>query len=162
LLTQLDHKPAAGRMVELLAFDRPEVFVPAAWGLRKLAVDDSLPGVVRYVEKEVGEPSRKGFAFEMTDYQLSQLNQFLGEQQYAESDAVVRRFFPRRGGPQGLAWPESRSAAIWASGLIHSGKPDAALTVALEERLNDVNSLPIEDERVRRMAAISLGRSIAL
>src|SRR5262249_32088002 len=106
--------------------------------------------------------SRKGFAFEMTDYQLSQLNQFLGEQKYAESDAVLRRFFPRRGGPQGLAWPESRSAAIWASGLIHSGKPDAALTVALEERLNDVTSLPIEDERVRRMAAISLGRSIAL
>src|SRR5262249_24118046 len=95
-------------------------------------------------------------------YQLSQLNQFLGEQRYAESDAMLRRFFPRRGGPQGLSWPESRAAAVWASGLIHLGKPDAALTAALEERLNDVNSLPIEDERVRRMAAISLGRTKAM
>src|SRR5205085_256961 len=38
LLTQLDHKPAAKRFVELLPFDRPEVSVTVAWGLRRLAV----------------------------------------------------------------------------------------------------------------------------
>src|SRR5262249_38106621 len=35
LLVGLDHKPAAGRLVELLRAVRPEVFVTAAWGLRK-------------------------------------------------------------------------------------------------------------------------------
>ena len=34
LLAVLDHKPAAPRLVDLLRFERPEVFVAAAWGLR--------------------------------------------------------------------------------------------------------------------------------
>src|SRR5262249_32151659 len=43
LLAALDHKPAAGRLIELLAFDRAEVSVSAAWGLKKLAIPETLP-----------------------------------------------------------------------------------------------------------------------
>ena len=62
LLAQLDHKPAAARFVELLQFDRPEVFVAAAWGLRKLDVPETLPGVASYVKSRAqqllsGQPS---------------------------------------------------------------------------------------------------------
>jgi hypothetical protein len=53
---------------------------------------------------------------------------------------------------------ESRAAAIWALGLLHEGKPPPGLVTALEERLNDVASLPREDLRVCRMAAVTLGR----
>ena len=52
LLTQLQHRPAAARMVQLLTADRPEVFVTVAWGLRKLAVADTLPAVTKYVRDE--------------------------------------------------------------------------------------------------------------
>ena len=49
LLTLLDHKAAAKRMVQLLPTDRPEVAVTAAWGLRNLADPDTLQPVVDYV-----------------------------------------------------------------------------------------------------------------
>jgi HEAT repeat protein len=155
LLVQLDHKPAAGRLVELLPFGRSEVFVTAAWGLRKLANPSSLPGVVRYVEAEERQASRKGDLFKLTDHQLAQLHQFLGQQKYKPADAVLRRYVPRR---PDEAWPEARAAAIWALGTIHENKPSEDVVAILEERLNDTNQLPIEDERVRRMAAVSLGR----
>src|SRR5262249_13075456 len=58
LLAQLDHKPAAPRLVELLEAHRPEVFVTAAWGLRKLAVSETLPAVLRHVRKELAQGQR--------------------------------------------------------------------------------------------------------
>src|SRR5262249_25892909 len=130
LLAQLDHKPAARRLVELLTADRPEVFITAAWGLRKLAVAETLPDALRHVEatRKLSEVSR-------FDHQISQLNQFLGQQKYAPADALLRQFIPHRMGPQ---IDESRAAAVWALGLIHEGKTDPALVRDLEARLNDV------------------------
>jgi HEAT repeat protein len=156
LLTQLDHKPAAPRMLEMLPFDRGEVCVAAAWGLRKLAVKDTLPGVVQYLNADLdGKYGRKNVSLEMLDHEFSQLNQFLGLQKYAPAEAVLRRFIPRSKGKPGL---ESRAAAVWALGMLHEGKNDEGLAGALEERLNDMHSYPPEDVRVRRMSAITLGR----
>src|SRR5262249_28314167 len=50
------------------------------------------------------------------------------------------------------------AAAVWALGLIHEGKASDKLVAAVEGRLNDVQTMPPEDARVRRMAAIALGR----
>ena len=166
LLTRLDHKPAAGRLVELLAFDRPEVYVAAAWGLRRLAVPETLPGVVKYItaRQALFPPSASNVdqteaPSDLLDHQLSQLNQFLGRQKYTPADTVLRQFIPRMEKPmQQALYPESRAAAIWALGLIHVGKPDAPLATAVEERLKDDMSQPPEDPRVRCMSAISLGR----
>src|SRR5262245_13575441 len=161
LLTQLDHKPAARRLVELLSSDRPEVFITAAWGLRKLAVKDTLSGVVDYAKaakrRLAGMSDLKLIPLsDALDHQLSQLNQFLGQQKYAPAAGILRDFIPRPGDRQpGL--PESRAAAIWALGLIHEGKPDARLVGALEGRLNS-REIPPEYPQVRRMAAITLGR----
>ena len=161
LLVQLNHRQAAGRLVELLTSDRPEVFVTAAWGLRKLAVPEKLPAVVRYVDAEVGKilagqrGPRLATFFEEIDHQLCQLNQFLGQQKYAKADAVLRRFLPR--GMGSAPGPESRAAAVWALGLIHRGKKDAALVRLLEDRLNATTTIPPEYPQVRRMAAVALG-----
>jgi HEAT repeat protein len=162
LLTQLDHKPAAARMVELLTADRPDVFITVAWGLRKLAVAETLPGVRGYVEAEVGRqlagkmlPGRKDVRPPFVDHQLSQLNQFLGQQQYAPADAVLRQFIPHHSDKQ---MDESRAAAVWALGMIHEKKTVADLATALEARLTDTTSIPPEALQVRRMAAIALGR----
>jgi HEAT repeat protein len=155
LLTVLDHKPAASRLVELLPHPRGEVFLNAAWGLRKLAVPESLPGVVRYINKEESSPSRKDELFVLTDHQLSQLHQLLGQQRYKLADSALRRYVPRR---PNEVWPEARASAIWALGMIYEGKQPAGVVQILEARLNDTMQLPVEDDRIRRMAAISLGR----
>src|SRR5262249_15062425 len=92
------------------------------------------------------------------DHQLSQLHQLLGQQKYGPADAALRRFVPRM--ERGIC-PESRAAAIWALGMLHEGKPEPELLALAEGRLNDSPPPPMpppEDIRVRRMAAITLGR----
>jgi HEAT repeat protein len=160
LLARLDHKPAGGRLLELLGSDRPEVCLTAAWGLRRLAAPDTLPGVVRYVEGVLKRsPDPEGPLSEVLDHQLSQLNQLLGRQKYGPADAVLRQSIPRREKPmRPVAWPESRAAAVWALGLVHEGKTADGLAAALEQRLNDTRRIPPEDARVRRMSAVTLGR----
>lgn len=162
LLARLDHKPAGKRLTELLTADRPEAFVTAAWALRILGPPETLPAVTSYVDAELGRalkatslPGRKEVPLSWADHQLSQLNQLLGEQKYAAADSVLRKFVPKS--MLGVTG-ESRAAAVWALGLIHEGKSVPALASALEGRLNDVASIPPEDMRVRRMAAILLGR----
>ena len=145
----------------LFRSDRPEVFITAAWGLRKLAVKDTLSGVVAYVKAAKRRLAgmrdfKSSHLSDALDHQLSQLNQFLGQQKYAPAAGILRDFIPRPGDRQpGL--PESRAAAIWALGLIHEGKPDSKLVGALEGRLNS-REIPPEYPQVRRMAAITLGR----
>jgi HEAT repeat protein len=162
LLTQLDHKEAVGRLVDLLTFDRPEVFTAAAWGLRKLDVPETLPRVRDYVGAELGRiragrhlPSRKEVPTYLMDHQLSQLNQFMGRRKYPPADDVLRQFIPHNANQP---IDESRGAAIWALGLIHEGKSVPDLAAALIERLNDVTSIPPESWQVRRMSAVALGR----
>jgi HEAT repeat protein len=156
LLTRLDHKPAAGRMVELLWHARPEVGLAAAWGLRKLAVPATLPGVVKYIESARGRLAGIAAGNPLLDHQLSQLNQFLGNARYGPADAALRKYIPRMVKGSGPA--EARAAAIWALGLIHEGKADPDLVDAVEGRLNDVAPPPPEDFRVRWMSAVTLGR----
>ena len=163
LLTQLDHKPTAARLLKLLTSDRPEVFVSASWGLRKLAVPETLPGVLEYVEAEHGRiradkplPGREKVALETLDHQLSQLNQFLGGQKYAPADKVLQQFTPLNGMKP---LPEARAAGIWALGLLHEGQGETAVAKSLVGLLNHIGPPPPqEDDRVRLMCAITLGR----
>lgn len=155
LLVHLDHKPAAPRLVELLPARRPEAFVTAAWGLRRLAVPEMLPKMLEYVQSDLLR-GRAGMPVDPIDWQLSHLHQSFGQHRYAPADAVLREFIPRNGPFYGK---EERAAAIWALGLIHEGKPVAEIVSALEGRLNDVATIAgDEDHRVRRMSAVTIGR----
>jgi HEAT repeat protein len=164
LLAQLDHKPAAARLVELLRVEGPpEVYLTAAWGLRRLAVADTLPAVLRHVEAQQRRLRALAGRIDsepmLLDHQLSQLNQLLGQQKYRPADAVLRQFIPRMAKPMAVdVGFESRAAAVWALGLIHEGKAVPDLAGAVEGRLNDINTIPPEDARVRRMCAVTLGR----
>jgi HEAT repeat protein len=168
LLAQLDHKPAATGFVKLLDSDRPEVFVAAAWGLRKLNVPETLPRVARHIEARFRQLNEKQTAgnfslsmFDMIDHETSQLLQFIGVQRYAAADKLLRRFIPRptRGH---IVGQESRAAAIWSLGLLHEGKNPHDLVDLLVERLSDTASRPPEDFRVRWMSAVGLGRMKAV
>jgi HEAT repeat protein len=156
LLAVMDHKAAATRMVELLQFNRAEVFVAAAWGLRKLAVPETLPGQVAAIEARLQASRRPGadYPFEMINRELVQLSESVGVARYAPAGPVLARFIPK-GTPTG---PESRGAAIWALGLIHEKAPPASLVQQLIERLTDDDGMFPEDITVRHMCAISLGR----
>jgi HEAT repeat protein len=159
LLAQLDHKPATGRLLELLASDRPEVFVTAAWALRRLDVPETLPAVMGYVEATWGPLARgsgRGRPTLILDHQLSQLNQFLGRRKYAPAEPLLRRFIPKPGGMP--ADPESRAAAVWALGRIHEGRQIPDLAAALVARLKDSHSMPPESTQVRWLSAVTLGR----
>jgi hypothetical protein len=160
LLTLLDHKGAAGRFAELLRFERPEVFITVAWGLRRLAVRKMLPGVLDYVKLKQREfraaaGRRIGYPFVTLDHQLSQLNQFLGKERYRAAADVLPELIPKMANAEGN---EARASAIWALGLIHQGKVALDIATAVEQRLNDFGTLPPEAPQVRIMAAVALGR----
>lgn len=156
VLGSLEHKPAAARFVELLRFERPEVFVAAAWGLRRLAVPETLPAQLAEIERR-WERSLKPDANEpraAIDVQVAQLAQSLGRARHAPAAGVLARFVPK----QWNIGPESRAAAIWALGLIHETAPPERLVEGLMDRLTDDSTTVAEDLRVRRMCAIALGR----
>jgi hypothetical protein len=139
------------------------VFLTAAWGLRSLEVPETLPAVTSFVKEKKrridAEEIKAGPALVYADHQLSQLNQLLGRRKYQPADAVLRQFVPRTSNVA-LACPESRSAAVWALGHLHEGKPTPDLVAALEGRLKDslaAPNRPAELFPLRRMAAVALG-----
>jgi HEAT repeat protein len=176
LLATLDHKPAARRMVALLKTGRSEVAVAVGWGLRRLAVSDTLPAVLKHVQDRHAtmpptDPSggAAGVSLDALDRQLSQLVQFLGEARYEPADPALRELVPRilqPGTPPQFrvqpvftrVRPETRAAAVWALGLLKEKKPDPPLIELIEGRLTGDGAYGRDDSRVRRMAAVSLGR----
>ncbi len=117
LLAVLDHKAAAPRMVELLQFHRPEVFVAAAWGLRKLAVPQTLPAQVAAIEARLQAAIRpdSNYPFEMINRQLVQLCESVGVAKYAPAGPVLARFIPKSTptGPRAGVQPSGR----WVSSM---------------------------------------------
>jgi HEAT repeat protein len=164
LLTYLDHKPAAQRLVTLLEFERPEVLIAAAWGLRRLDVPETLPaalGHIQGIRKKAADVNSLRVGIKNAwDQQLSHLAQFIGQRRYQPAESALRAFVPRSPEGEILGDKETRAASIWALGLILEGKPEKGLVQQLEQRLNDIPRMmdPGEDPRVRRMSAITLGR----
>ncbi len=150
LLGHLDHKAAAGSLVERLTDLRPEAAVAAAWALRVLAVPDTLPKALDHFRRH----TQTRDAAEWRSRQLSQLAQMMGEARYKPADAAFRRVIVK----DGPAGEEARAAAMWALGLIHEGKELPDLAGVLVGRLNALSPFDIEPEIVRQMAAVALGR----
>jgi HEAT repeat protein len=170
LLAQLDHKPAAPRLVELLTTNRSEVAVAVGFGLRQLAVPETLPKVFDHVKARHAALLRsgptaglRGVTPDALDRQLAQLVQFIGQARYEKADPELRTLVPRilrPGMPPTFTpvRPETRAAALWALGLIHEGKPVAELTTLAEGRLIGDGQYGHDDVRVRRLAAVALAR----
>jgi HEAT repeat protein len=154
LLVALDQKPAVDRLVELLEFERPEVFIAAAWGLRRLAVPRTLDAMFDKFRRESEEAQQAGFMGIVVSRQLSQLVEAFGPMGYARAEPLLRKYIPK--GPPFES--ECRAAAIWTLGHLHAGQPDAELVRLFAGRLSDVDSLEPEDPSVRLTSAVSLGR----
>jgi HEAT repeat protein len=151
VLAQLGHVAATRRLSELLTAQRPEVGVAAAWALRKLAVAETLPIVLEHFRTTLESPKIPQDAI---DPQLCQIALFLGQSKYQAASTTLQSVIS----PRSAAGFETRAAAIWALGFIHEGKPEPALVGALAGRVSAVHPGDLEDSRVRRMSAVSLGR----
>lgn len=160
LLARLDHKAAAGRLVELLESDRGEAFRGAAFALRVLAVPDTLPAVLDHVRRrhqailKAGTTKATDLQADLVDRGMSQLAQLLGRAKYAPADDALRALVPRFTAVR----PEARAGALWALGLLHEGRADAGPVKLVEDRLTGDPGRGPDDPRVRRMAAVALGR----
>jgi HEAT repeat protein len=166
LLGQLEHKPAASRLVELLKFPRPEVFVSAAWGLRRLAVPETLPAALEYYRtagerganapaagEKGGAPSPPGSGPPRGPAPLGPIPAGAAAISGAIDDQLSQlgqffgqsRYRPadsalRQRFPRpgtSLVPIETRASAIWALGRIHEGQPDTALVQGFLARLDD-------------------------
>ena len=161
LLAQLGEKSADPRFIDLLASNRGEVAVASAWGLRVLAVPESLPVALDFVNlrrrrapkggDQADQPAIQSGAI---DAQLSQLIQFFAIAKYRRAEATLLRIVPRG---QSLAVGETRAAAAWALGKFHVGDAEESVASLLEKPLIPVPSTTPDDARVRRAAAIALG-----
>jgi HEAT repeat protein len=175
LLAELDHKAAAQSFVGLLTFERPEVFIAAAWGLRRLAVPQTLPAALAHFDRlqqqlrSIPTQNAKPLPEEALDDQLSQLAQFFGQVRYMTAERTLRLVIPKPpptfpGRPprkERALGVQARAAAIWALGSIHDGQAAKDLIALFEGYLSVgfvPGSGPPEDYRVRWMCAISLGR----
>lgn len=162
LVGELDHKPAAGRLLELLRSDRAEVRITAAWALRKLRVEDTLPGMLEYAT-EITEvywtgTSRtrdvRGLYDPMKDACMAHLFEAMGQAAYTPAEDLLLIFVPKKG----RAGEFSRAAAIWALGVICADTPSPKVERTLLSRMTDISRTMPEFMQVRVNAAVSLGR----
>lgn len=154
LLATLDHKAAGPRFVQLLESPRDEVMMTAAWGLRKLAIPETLPAMLdkaqRQTEVRKTDFSRAG----ALDHQVVYLFETFGQMKYVPAEPLLRTHVPK----SYALGQFSRGAAIWALGYLHADKPDEALASALAERMADIAASPPEMVHVQALSAVALGR----
>lgn len=146
VLGQLKHKPAATRLVKLLASKRPEVMTAAAWALRKVEVRSTLPAMLRQATLQTNSMQRN-------EQQLAQLHQAFGTMKYRPAVPLLMRFIPKASFPE-----ELRGAAIWSLGKINPSNRRDELIRLLNARLTDENPNMPESIEAKRFSAISLTR----
>ncbi len=154
LLGDLDHEPAATRLVELMDHKRQEVLISATWALRKLAVPETLPALYDKAQRLAENHRKPGPLVLELEPQTALLFEAFGLMKYRAAEPLLMEYLPKSG-KTGLM---PRGAAIWALGRFYEGNPDPKLVPRLVERLQDINSMPPEIEIVRTMCAVCLGR----
>ena len=159
LLAALDHKPAAGRLVELLESNRPEVMIASAWALRRLEVKETLPAMLDMANRQT--VNRATSVTSALDDQVGHLFEAFGRMKYAPAESLMLQYVPKP--PLGKTMGYfSRGTAIWALGRLHEGTPDNSLAEQLIGRITDIGPLPPELELVRQVSAVALVRMKAV
>lgn len=158
LLATLDHKPAAARMVELLDNGRTEVRIAAAWGVKTLAVPETLPASLTAALRRTETRMGTGPINSDLDAQTAHLLELFGKTKYGEAESLLRQYIPK----EVIMGRLSRAAAIWSLGHLHEGVPDEALARQLGERLSDDNPFFPELNPIRGMSAVSIARMKAV
>lgn len=158
IITELDYKPAALKIVDLVDHPRPEVHITAGWSLERLSVAETLPPVLQFTERRVTR-IKGGEAGNFTESQyesLGHLIQLLGKNKYKDIEKViVPKLIPK---DQNIINFAIRPAAIWSLGQIYGGKTlPKDYQDKLVERLIDETYMDEESHWVKQMCAYTLG-----
>jgi HEAT repeat protein len=158
VLGTLEHLPAAARFSELLDSPRPEVQIHAAWGLRKLAVPETVPIILSTIRKRTEErrkENRPGL-----DEMVAHLFEACARMKVIEARDILLMYVPKSPLPGDTRL--CRRAANWALGHLYEGNPDETVSEALIARVLDDADQPKEVEIVKYMAVLSLVRMKAV
>jgi HEAT repeat protein len=168
VLGTLRDQRAAPRFLALLDAKEHNVYITAAWGLRRVAVRQTAEAIARRVKLETDKsrvpvPLTKAdpVAVQHKYSQLGHLIEALGVMRYRAAEPVLREYIPKPPPPVippveiriDTVWqPALREAAIWSLGLLHETDPGKDMIDLLSSRLND------DQDSIQPMAAISVGR----
>jgi HEAT repeat protein len=138
---------------------RPEVFIPAAWAVRRLRITAALP--VMLIRVRAAEAQMVNLNLDLSPYlddvmeQVCHIFQAFGEMKYKPAERMVVKsialnspFYPF----------QVRASAAWAIGIYYEGNPDKRIVGILEARVAHELPQPPEGMIVKRMSAISLAR----
>jgi len=151
---ELDRKQAAPLLVKYLRADRNQVFLPAAWSLRKLSVEETFEDCLVFINQRVKKLGNQ-LADPYLETQLSQLCQMFGLSKYEPAADGLKSFVPKAVKNRGT---QARAAAIWSLGHIYEDRPQPELAVVLVDRLSDVDINNPELFPVRAASAVAIAR----
>lgn len=171
VLGAVKHEPAADRLVELLEHPQSQVFVTAAWALRRLAVPQTAPAMLAKAQREVDTslirlPLDAPVDWERTHgiyHQLGHLIEALVVLRHAPAEPLLRTFLPNPPEPvvppveiilDAVFQPELRSRAIWGLGHLHTDSPEDELV----GRLHELLKASATGQTVRCASVVALGR----
>ncbi|MFK7736368.1 MAG: hypothetical protein AB8B50_10085, partial [Pirellulaceae bacterium] len=153
LSVALKQNKRAPQLVELLDHPRPEIFVRAAWGLHMMRLQpetlDSIYAVAKQWADKIGRFEAIEFDREIT---IGFLFQALGVHRYEPASEMLLKFVPKDRRMRDM----TRTAAIYALGLIWANQEKPALVQQLIGRIRD-DGLDADLGTVRYVAAVSLG-----
>lgn len=155
LVGQLDHEPAGAKLLDLMRDERHEVRMAAIAALRWLEDDAHNAAILKHLEALMAG----GAADDPRDVrmqrlaEIEQLVQTLGLMRYAEAEAALRKFVPKKAPFSSTG----RVGAIWALGRILEGQQTSDLAGQFAGRLRDWEGMEPEGGDVRQMAAIGIG-----
>lgn len=153
----LKHAGATKKISRLVDHPSADVYVTAAWAIRRLASKESHAEQVMkkavLVAVKMMSNLPKTLPTQDEFHRLAHLIETAGELRYAGASQDLMRLVPR--GPVAV---HTRCAAIWALGRIHEGDAEWEGRGALEDRMMDFEGASPEDPWVRYASAIALGR----
>jgi hypothetical protein len=153
LSVALRQNKRAPQLVELLDHPRSEVFVRAAWGLHMMRLQpetlDAIFAIAKQWADKIGRREAIEFDREIT---TGFLFQALGAHRYKPASEMLMKFVPKDRAMRDM----TRTAAIYALGLIWANQENASLVQQLVGRIRD-DGLDADLGTVRYVAAVSLG-----
>ena len=159
LAVQLDQKQVAPEVLKHLSSQRAEVLVTASWTLRRLAIPETLPSVLKYCQSRSNDFMKETLPRELEyeiNEQFAHLYQMFGQMKYKPATPLLMSFTKK---VEQLRF-RVRASAGWALGKIWEG--DLTGAEGLEDlfytRLTDEAPIPPEDNLVKRMCALGLAR----
>ena len=183
---QIDHEPAADRLVELLTHSEPKVSTTAAWALRRLVVPKTGAPIFDYVRRQTLEtrklddelwttwnqdpPPEVNFVELKTIYGvIEHLLQALAALKYKEAEPILPRFLPapkirNLGDPPPVAVEfqlRTRATAVGTLGHLYEGEPDNEFKDEFLAILSQRRPLGDPSE-IRAAAAAALARMKAM